>query len=176
LPPSGPIQSRATVKKKHLLFMLINGTTTSKGTACLTRASGTNTAGAAAQVRHSMAAQLDGEHSSMARSERAGLEEASARATLPPLRYRPSHFLAVRAMTPWARAAYATFRPCTHLKSVHENKSACLWVFIWIGPRVDWMFGGFQSLKLNPNEHRIQLIEASQLDSRHKASPAEASA
>jgi cytochrome oxidase Cu insertion factor (SCO1/SenC/PrrC family) len=29
---------------------------------------------------------------------------------------------------------------------------------------VDWVFGAFQSLKPNPDEHRIQPIEASQLD------------
>jgi hypothetical protein len=32
---------------------------------------------------------------------------------------------------------------------------------------VDWVFGDFQSLKPNPDEHRIQPIEASQLDLEH---------
>lgn len=42
-------------------------------------------------------------------------------------------------------------------------RRACLYCSSGVGSEVDWMFGDFQSPKPNPDEHRIQPIEASQL-------------
>jgi len=48
-------------------------------------------------------------YSSMDRSERVGLENASTKAASLPLRYLPKHVLAVCAVMPWAKPAQEVF-------------------------------------------------------------------
>ncbi|WP_312757030.1 hypothetical protein [Pulveribacter sp.] len=50
-----------------------------------------------------------------------------------------------------------------HLQAAGEGKSGMLMGVHPVGFLEDWVFGDFQSLKLNPDEHRIQPIEASHL-------------
>ncbi len=50
-----------------------------------------------------------------------------------------------------------------HLQAAGEGKSGMLMGVHPVGFLEDWVFGDFQSLKPNPDEHRIQPIEASHL-------------